>query len=95
MPASTDCRKLAGLHLETLLEVAGGQSQFTAAGALMQGPELQIGLQELLFRAAPCDTSRVICLSAHAMKTLVAIIQADPEMSSEVWLHQSRALNEH
>jgi hypothetical protein len=94
MPTTTDCRKLAGLQLEALVGVSGGQAEFTEAGALMQGPELNMGLQELLFRAAPSDTSRVVCLSAHAMKTLVQIIQADPEMSSEDWLHQSRALNE-
>ena len=40
MPASTDCLKLAGLHLEALLAASGGEDAFTEAGALLQGPEL-------------------------------------------------------
>ena len=94
MPASADCRKFAGLQLEALLAASGGELVFTAAGALLQGPELMVGLQELSFRAAPFDTRHLISLSTHAMKTLVHVIDADPEMSSADWLHQSKELNQ-
>ena len=94
MPASTDCRRLAGIYWEALVAASGGDVAFTLAGTLLQGPELQVGCLELTLMAAPCDTSSLICLSAHAMKTLVAAIDADPEMSGEDWLHQSRALNQ-
>ena len=79
MAAVLGCRRLTAAHKQAGLTAAGGELKLAQPGDLLESPELQAGLQELLCRAPGLKKGRLCLLEPQTWQVALQAFETDSQ----------------
>jgi len=79
MAAVLDCRRLTSAHTQAGLTAAGGELKLVQPGDLLESPELQAGLQELLCRAPGLKKGSLALFEPQTWQVALQAFEADSQ----------------